>query len=285
MGKISGVPTSALNSIDGFYSTQGGGGGTATTTPTISFTAGPFGTGSVTVTNHSSYTNPNYELSVDVGATNVVADSTVDHALDTGSDSLGDTMTFVDSSATTGTRTVSVKAQEFGDNIQSAAATDTYTKQDIQNRYVRFQGVNSSGTPTTNHVFITQMEVYTGSGQTGTEYPTTDLTDYSSETGITVSAGDEYDASRVAWKAFDNSTGTGWWSLGVPTAANNWIQMEFEPATYTPAPVLKSARFLFSSSNSATHLKVLGSDTGAFAGEETDYGYFKIVEGTYQYLG
>lgn len=289
MGKISGVSTTIIDNVDGFFTTSGGGGGsgTASLTPTFTHTPGPFGSGSVTINNSHLYTNPNYWMQVKESGVVIVADADVDHGgLSGGKDHINNVMTFADTSTATGTRTVEVKAQEFGDYVESATVTTTYTKTDANQRYYRFYGVNSSGTKTTSNTFIQNIAFFTGSGQTGTEYPTTNLTDYTSETGFVCSAGDEYDATRAAWKAFDSSqTSTGWWSLGVPVADNNWIQVEFESGTYPTPPTLKSAQFRFSSSNNATHLRMYGSDTGAFAGEETDYGFFKITENTYMNLG
>lgn len=262
-----------------------GGGGTASTTPTITVTGGTFGAVTVTVTNHSSYTNPNYECIVTAGATTTVADADVDHALDSAKDSLSDTMTLNDLNTATGTRTVSVKAQEFGSNVQSAAATATFDKTFVQNHYIRIRGVTSAGANTSARLAIDNIDFYTGSTQTGTAYPTTALTSDTSETGIVVSAGHFYSASYAPWKAVDSTTNSMWWALGT-NAANNWWQIQFETSTYPTAPEIKSIRVWFDGQTDAGYFSITGSDTGSFSGEETDYGVFKIpAENTYSYFG
>ena len=253
-----------------------GGGGTASTTPTITVTGGTFGTVTVTVTNHSSYTNPNYECVVTVGATTTVADADVNHSLDTGNDSVSATMSFSDSNATTGTRTVTVKAQEFGNNVQSAAATATFDVVFVQNQYIRIRGVDSSGSNSSNRIAIENVAFYTSSGQSGTEYPTTNLTSNTSETGIVVSAGHIYSSSYPPWKAVDSSNTTKYWALGT-NATNNWWQIQFETATYSTAPEIKSMTIRFDAQTDAGFFLLSGSDTGDFTGEETDYGVFTIT--------
>ena len=139
----SGIDMADIAKINGIEKASSGG-GTASTTPTISVAEGLFGFTTVTVTNHSSFTNPNYQCSAAVGATTTIADSAVDHSLDTGSDSVSSVMTFTDQNASTGTRTVSVRAQEFGGNIQSAVATATYDIVGMTARYIRLRGVTAS---------------------------------------------------------------------------------------------------------------------------------------------
>jgi len=261
-----------------------GGGGTATTTPTISVSGGTFGTCFVTVTNHSGYTNPNYECVVTAGATTTVSDADVDHTLESALDGISAVMTFNDTNATTGTRTVTVKAQEFGDNIQSSSATATFDKVFIQNQYIRIRGVNSSGADSSGRLAIEDIGFFTGLGQTGTEYPTTDLTSNTSETGIVVSAGHSY-TGYDPFKAADSSLSSMWWALGT-TAANNWWQIQFESATYSTPPEIKSITIRFDGQTDALYFSIKGSNTGAFSGEETDYGVFSIsAEGSYLNFG
>lgn len=253
-----------------------GGGGTATTTPTITVTGGTFGAVTVTVTNHSSYTNPNYECVVTAGATTTVADSAVNHTLDTGDDGVSATMTFSDTNTTTGTRTVTVKAQEFGDNVQSSAATATFDKVNIQNHYIRIRGVTSSGSNTSLPLAIEDIRFFADTAQSGTEYPTTSLTSSTSETGIVTSAGHSFSSTYADWKAADSSTITMWWALAT-SAANNWWQIQFESSTYSTAPEIKSMQVRFDGQTQASFFSIAGSDNGNFSGEETDYGVFPIT--------
>ena len=278
MAEISGQTTGSSNidGVTGFYTTQGG--GTASTTPTITVAGGTFGSISIVVTNHASaYTNPNYSVTAVVGATTTVSDLVVDHTLDTGADSVSATMSFSDTNTLTSTRTVSVKAQEFGDYIQSAAATATYDVAYPQNRYLRFRGVDSSGSNVSGRLGFTEIRFYTDYSQSGTAYPTTNLTSSTSETGIVVSQGHTYSSTYAAHKACDGSFGTIGWLLGT-NATNNWWQIHWEAATYSTIPIIKSMKVRNFSSTSAEYFKIEGSDTGAFAGEQTDYGVFAITE-------
>jgi len=283
MASISGVSTSDINGIDGFFTTQGG--GVASTTPTISLTGGTFGAISITVTNASSYTNPNYSVQAKVGSTVTVLDSTVVRELDSSSNHIGSLLTFVDSNSSTSQRTVSVKAQEFGSFIESAAATATYTPAFIQNRYIRIRGVTEAGADTSQRIAILNVRFYTGSAGSGIEYPTAALTSNTSNTGIEVSAGQVFNQTYAPWKACDNpALNTWYWSLGT-NAANNWWQIHWQSGTYSNKPIIKSMIVKFAIYGDASFFKLEGSDTGSFSGEETDYGVFPIIENTVQTFG
>jgi len=251
------------------------GGGTTTTTPTMTVAGGTFGATLVTVTNHSSYTNPNYSISCEVGGVTTVSDSDVDHTLDTGNDSLSAVMSFADSNSSTGTRTLSLRAQEFGDNIQSQAATSTYNVSYVQSRYLRIRGVTSNGSNTNSRLAINDVNFYDAAAQTGTVYPTTSLTSNTSETGIEVSQGHLYSATYAAYKAVDSNLGTMSWLLST-SDANNWWQIEWQSGTYSTVPTIKSMSINFNTQNDAAYFKIEGSDSGNFSGEETNYGVFAI---------
>ena len=276
MGEISGISTADLNNVDGFFTTQGGG-GTVSTTPTISTSGGTFGIISAVITNHSSYTNPNYSAEAKIGATVTVADSTITRQLDPSGNHLGDTLSFADTNASTSQRTLTVKAQEFGDFIQSAGATATYTPSFVQNRYLRIRGVTSAGADTALALAIEEIRFHDTPAGGGTKYPTTNLTSATSETGIVVSAGQVYNATYADWKACDSSLTTFWWALST-TSANNWWQLEFESGTYPTIPLIKSLVVKFDIQTQSTFFSLKGSNTGAFSGEETDYGIFPITK-------
>jgi hypothetical protein len=282
MAEINGVPTSDINGVNGFFTTQGG--GVASTTPTISVEGGTFGSIAITVTNASSYTNPNYSVEAKVGSTVTVLDSSVTRELDSSSNHIGSLLTFVDSNSSTSQRTVSVKAQEFGDFVQSAAATGTYTPSNVESRYLRIRGVTSTGANTSARLAIEDLRFWTGAGGTGTKYPTTNLTSNTSETGIYVSAGHSYSQTYAPYKACDSSGSSMWWALGT-NAANNWWQIEWESGTYPNKPIIKSMVIRFDGMTDASFFSLKGSNTGAFAGEETDYGIFSILENTTQTFG
>ena len=268
MGEISGVSTADIDNVDGFFTTQSsGGGGTATTTPTISLNVGLFGSVTITVTNHSSYTNQNYHVISKVGSTVTVQDADVDHTLDSAKDSVSATLSFKDTDATTGTRTVEVRAQEFGNNVQSAAATATY---DITGppaaRYIRIRGVNSAGTYTNSRLAIWNLRFYESAGQSGTSHPTNmsnSTTDTNGNTYYTITAGHHYN-NYYPYKAFNSSTSIYdlWWPLSTSTA-NNWIQVKFDSTQFPTPPTIKSIAYgNYGSGSDATHFAVETSDDG-----------------------
>tara|TARA_R100001460_G_scaffold31676_4_gene62373 strand:- start:737 stop:1594 length:858 start_codon:yes stop_codon:yes gene_type:complete len=234
--KYSGVDMADIEKINGQDVPSGG--GTASTTPTATLDYG-FGRGIITITNHSSYTNPNYQVSISVDGSEIVSDADVDHNLDTGSDSLGDTIIFSDSSNSANQRTVTIKAQEFGDNVQSAALTLNYTPTFTAYRYIRITNTGPNKTNSGTSWFgVNDWQLFTGAGRSGTEYPTTNLTSATSETGINITSGTARSSTYANWKAFDSSTtGTRFWMTG---GSDKYLQIEFEPATYSTPPIIKS---------------------------------------------
>lgn len=254
----------------------------ASTTPTLSITQAAFGTITATVSNYASYTNPNFSVESKVGSTVTVADTTVQHVLSANSDKLGNALLIKDTNTTAGTRTIYVKAQEFGDYKQSAAATATYDVTFLNAAYIRLLAQTTAGANTTSYVGITEIRFYTGQGQTGTAYPTTNLTSDTSETGIVVSAGYSQSATYLPWKAVDGLTYTNWWSLGLTNAATNWWQIQFQSGTYPTPPTIKSIRINWSNFQT-TSFRILTSSTGAFSGEQVDQGLFTFVNGVNNY--
>ena len=279
MAEISGVPTADIDNVDGFFTTQGGS-GTATTTPTLSVATTTLGGATVTVSNAGSLGNANYTCQVDVGGTTIVANTAVTKT--TSSGTYTGVMTFSEASALTGTRTIRVKAQTFGDFIQSAEATSTYEKGTIQSRYLRIRGVTSTGADTSSRLGIRNIRFYTAASQSGTSYPTTNLTSNTSETGIVISAGHTYSSTYAPWKACDSPSGnTFYWALGT-SATNNWWQLQFTTPTYNTIPIIKSIVYT-TSNQDANYIKITGSDTGAFAGEETNYGVYYVPSASATY--
>tara|TARA_R110002074_G_scaffold1263_1_gene7592 strand:+ start:30311 stop:31168 length:858 start_codon:yes stop_codon:yes gene_type:complete len=267
---FNGIDMADIASINGQDAPSGG--GAASTAPLISVTGGTFGAVTVTVSNHATaYTNPNYSVVSVVGATTTVADSTVDHLLDTGSDTVSGVMTFVDSNAASGTRTVSVRAQEFGDYIQSAAATATYDVTAVEFEYLRFVVVTETGAATTQWGGFTELSLWEGTGASGARHPAANMTSNTgpSSNDMEVLTGHVYNTSYAAWKGMDGSTGThAWWPLS--SAANNYYQIQFTGTV----PAIASFQMRRSANDKTGYVRLLGSDTGSFAGEETDFGIF-----------
>lgn len=269
----------------GKFATPVSSGGTAipaSTTPTISVSQAAFGFITTTISNYNSYTNPNFNVEAKVGSTVTVADTAVQHTLSANSDKLSNTFILKDINTTAGTRTIYVKAQEFGDFKQSAAATATYDVTFLNSPYIRLQAQTTAGANTTLYVGITEIRFYTGQGQTGTAYPTTNLTSDTSETGIVVSAGYSQSATYLPWKAADGLNYTNWWSLGISNAALNWWQIQFQSGTYPTPPTIKSMRIEWSNFQT-TSFRIFTSSTGAFAGEQVDRGLFTFVSGINNY--
>ena len=250
----------------------------ATTTPTISLSSATpvFGALTVTISNHSDYTNPNYSMvSKLADGTVIVTDANVDRVLESDESHLAGTLKLIDTNASTAERTVTVKAQEFEDSKQSAGATATYTPSTIQNQYLRIRGVNSDGDQVSNRIAIMDVNFYAAAAQSGTVYPTTNLTSNTSETGIAVSQGHLFSSLYDAYLACDSSTTTMAWLLGT-SAANNYWQIEFETGTYSSAPIIKSIDIKFHAQNDATHFALTGSNNADHS-SATVYAIFEIT--------
>ena len=254
----------------------------ATTTPSVSISGGTFGVFEATITKSGggSYTNPNYSAVATLAdGTVTVTDANIDRSLESDLSHLSGTLNFTDSNASTAERTLTVRAQEFVDRKQSAAATATYTPSYIQNKYIRITGVNSDGSATSDYIAMLDVRFYDAGGQSGTAYPTTNLTANDSETGIAVSQGTLFSATYDAWKACDsNTTGTMAWLL-TTSAANNWWQIEFEDGTYGTKPIIMSLRIITNIYMTSHSIKLTGSDNADHS-SATDYGIYTMAKST-----
>ena len=249
-----------------------------TTRPTISLNSATpvFGALTVTISNHSDYTNPNYSAvcTLDDG-TVTVTDANIDRVLESDESHLAGTLKLIDTNESTEERTITVKAQEFEDSKQSATQTATYVPSTIQNQYLRIRGVNSDGDQVSNRIAIMDVNFYAAAAQSGTVYPTTNLTANGSETGIAVSQGHLFSSLYDAYLACDSSTTTMAWLLGT-SAANNYWQIEFETGTYSSAPIIKSIDIKFHAQNDATHFALTGSNNADHS-SATVYAIFEIT--------
>tara|TARA_R100000951_G_scaffold63761_1_gene53533 strand:+ start:107 stop:988 length:882 start_codon:yes stop_codon:yes gene_type:complete len=279
--KYSGVEMADIEKISG-QDVPSGGGGTASTAPTLTVTEGAFGEFSVTINNHSSYTNPNFSFNSKIGSTVVAADSAFDRNLETDKSSLSDTSTFIDSNTSNSTRTVTVRAQEFGDSVQSAEATATYTKSGISGRYLRIRGVTSDGSQTSGRIAVYECRFYESYDQSGTigtnAYPqhmVSATTDSDGSTDYTITAGHTYSQSYAEWKAFNNSSSAFnmYWALGT-NAANNWIQLKFDSTAFPTPPSINSMRIGFNSQTGCSHFALEASSDGSTF---TQLGIFEIT--------
>lgn len=251
-----------------------------TVTPSIAIASQTFGQIIFTVTKSGGgeYANPNYNAIARLGDGTVTAsDANVDRFLESDSSHLSGTLTVLDTNANTGEREFNVKAQEFEDSIQSATGTVNYTPVFITKRYIRIRGVDSEGENSADRLGIADINFYDGTANSGTRYPTEDLTAVDSEEGITVSAGHTFSSTYDPWKAADSdTTNTFWWAL-TTSAANNYWEIEFEPGTYNPAPTIKSMNIKFNATgNDAGYFKITGSDSADHS-SATSFGVLEIT--------
>lgn len=102
-------------------------------------------------------------------------------------------------------------------------------------RYFRILGTNSSNTATSTRIFLEDIEL---TEDDGTVYPTSHLDGTLADGGsnylgpytgggITVSSAYVYSSIYPSWKAFDSSITTGFWTIGLSTAANNYLDIDF----------------------------------------------------------
>tara|TARA_S200002703_G_scaffold140160_1_gene131261 strand:- start:231 stop:1079 length:849 start_codon:yes stop_codon:yes gene_type:complete len=271
INKNNGIEMADIAKINEQDVPSGGGGGTATTTPTFTLDNATVYLGQgVTITNTGSYTNAQFKVVVTVGATTIAS------VISTESN-----ITWSDNNTNTGARTVTVTADEFGDFIESAEATTTYTRSDLAFRYYRFYGSANGTTTSTGWVGFYELRLYEGAGQTGTKHPENLTSDTSGEAnGYYVDSVYEYSSTYAKWKAFDSSTGSWHWTLSVPTAANNFAGFHFDSGTFSTPPSIFSMQFRSYSSPTADYVLAMGSNTGAFTGEEEIFHVFDMTEQT-----
>lgn len=270
---INGAATTGTVGINNIFG-SGGGGGTPSPTPTFTIGRSTTYTGnSVTVTNTSAYTDPSFRITVTDSASTVVA--TIDDCTITTQS--GNKVISWDDSGLLGTHTIELYAQEFGDYFDSAAAIDTYTVAAAQFKYWRIYGADSSGNPTTGsnkYIHLDEWDLYEGQAQTGQVHPNVTLTSNTSSADYVASRG-HTQYNYPAYQAFDGLTNTQVWTLAA-SAANNWCQLEFKQAT---VPSISSMTVNHGSqmAQNVTWIKIVASNTGAFAGEEITWAHYEIA--------
>ena len=217
MGQISGVSTSDLNNVDGFFTSQtggGGGGGTATATPqTASIVATQYSDQTLTISNTASYTDGGLNLAVfceiKSGSVLVTPNTSMSY------DQTNGKLTWADG-GTPGTRTFSLKVQDFG-LATSSLVTGNYTRGSNARTYWRYS------MHATSHAYVKDIKFYDdvySNRASATSYPSTmTATDAPSPYEITQTY--QYSSNYAGWKAFDNNSNTGWWNLGAHTNQYN----------------------------------------------------------------
>jgi hypothetical protein len=276
ISEISGVSTSGTSGINNIFG-SGGGGGTATPNPTVTIGRSTTYTGnSLTVTNTASYTDVRWKVNI-LNPSSVVIGTEDDCTF--GVDGTGNvtiSWTILDG---TGTHSVELWAQEFGDFIDSAKVTETYTVAAAQFEFWRIYIADSSKTKivgASKYVHVDEWELFEGGGQTGVVHPNVNLTSNTSSA--------DYEATRghtqynyPAYKAFDGGSTTNTWTLGATSGSVNWLELEFKQAT---TPSISSVRINGGNQmggNLGSYWLIECSTTGAWAGEEVEYAHVPIV--------
>lgn len=278
MSKIDGIEASSIVGLGSIG--VGGGAGTATTTPTFTKNnATTYLQQGITITNTGSYTDPTYQVIVTVDGGTLYETVTQDSVIN-----------WTDNDTSTSTRTISVKAQEFGDYIQSTAATDTYTRTDLNFRYYRLYGGSSTSTKSTGWVGFYEFRLYEGASRTGTKHPENLTSNTSGEAnGYYVDSTYAYNSTTYAkWKAFDNNLNTWHWTLSVSSAADNFAGFHFDATSFPTPPSILSLQFRSYGNPAANYAILEGSNTGAWTGEETkilDIDMTSQVSATYYNIG
>ena len=226
-------------------------------TPTLSATSNQYLGGSATITNWGTYDDPAVFAQLkNSGGTVVVSNDNI-------SVSSSGFLLF-DLPATTGTYTLEVQVQDFGD-LSSEVATVSITKADPNFRYYRAADFSLGA----SSIFIANMRFYSGAGQTGTVYPS-DMTDNTTPSPYVASASWTYAPGSPTYDpfvAFDSNVSSGgWWTIGSTNGgiANEWLQIDLGSSP----PTILSFRLTHSSAVYANNFKVYGSNTGSFTGEE-----------------
>ena len=228
-------------------------------------------TATATITNYNTYDDPNFWAQVkDSGGTVVVTNSEI-------TDNNDGTISFVTPSVGTD-YTLEVRVQDFGDVASEIATQNFNSIATPTHRYYRITFKNA-----TSYNMIDRVQFYTGSNQTGTLYPTSAMTGYTTPSPYVASA-DKSQSGYDAWEAFDNAvTGIGgsWWNLGSASYADSWLQIDMGASVQINS-------FRLNPVASGGYVNTAGwyiwsSDTGAFAGEEVLRAEIDYISGTYEY--
>ena len=278
--KIGGVATSGTTGVNNLFG-SGSGGGTPDTTDAPSAlsisNSNTYGPQTLVILAPSSgaYTQVTYHVTVENASGTIIIDNdeiTVDTA-----NPVAHIASWSDGNASSeGTRTIRVKAQEFGDQYDSSEITTTYTKSDVQFQYYRIYGSNVAGTPNASNIGIRELEFYSGAGQSGTKYPTENIGTSNSSTSYDATIGHLFSTNYDAYRAFDGApTGTQAWTLGIASnnSASNYVGLEFNVGstkypTVASLPVINSFRFRNYGNDASNYYTLYGSATGSFTGEE-----------------
>ena len=153
-----------------------------------------------------------------------------------------------------------VKVQDFGDLASDTATLlfDTVAYGGTF-RYWRFTDW-SGGTP--GHTLVSEIELWSQSSQTGSNYPA-QMTSNTTPTPYVISTDYNYPGYE-AWEAFDDSLNNQWWNLGRTGGyTDSYLQVDLGSSIEIKSIKIWIAGF------AADSVKLYGSNTGSFTGEET----------------
>jgi hypothetical protein len=258
------------NAIAGRWQNIDQGAQTAGTTPVVSIgaTHNQLGAIEFTITNYAGYTLPTFKF--DIKNSSGVVVLTQDDVTHKGSG------VFEFSGSTLlGAHTLETTAQDFG-NAASVKVTSSFSVSAVAFRYWRIDGFDGDIDGTL--VMIPGIRFFSDAGQTGTQYPPS-MTSNTAPSPYVASGQGAFNATYDYWKAFDsNDISTFYWNLA-GNSATDFIDLDMGSTT-----TVKSMRF--NNGSQAAYifgsLRVSGSDTGAFSGEETVIGTFivpKVING------
>lgn len=133
----------------------------------------------------------------------------------------------------------------------------------MAHRYFRLLCTNWAG----SYVRITELQLFVGA----TKYPTSNMTSNTAPSPLVASVSSELGAGFTAWYAFDSSTAdASRWINAHPVVEPEYIQIDLGSGNDIAPDSMKIAP-----DSTGAHLvdfEMVGSTTGAFAGEEESYG-------------
>ncbi len=258
------------NSVAGRWQNIDQGAQQAGTTPVVSISATNLQLGPIefTITNYSGYTLPAFKFNIkNSSGTVVLTQDDVTHK--------GSGVFEFPSSTLLGAHTLETTVQDFG-NAASVLVTSNFSVSAVAFRYWRIDGFDGDIDGTL--VMIPGIRFFSDPGQSGTQYPPS-MTSNTAPSPYVASGQGAFNTVYDYWKAFDsNDIQSFYWNLA-GNSATDFIDLDMGSTT-----TVKSMRF----NNGAQvayvfgSLRVSGSDTGAFSGEQTVIGTFtvpKVING------
>jgi hypothetical protein len=212
-----------------------------------------------TISNYGSYQQVTFNANVTDSQNNIVVTNANIIDNDDG------TMTFT-LPATADTYTFNLTAQDFGDLASDVTSVSVIATIPVVNATFRYYRITdfTGRTASSNNIMLGTFRLYTDVAGGGTAYPG-NMTGDALPTPYVASASRVF-STYYAWKAFDsNQNGTFVWNLSDPAPLNFWVQIDLGSSVNVRSLSISHGQ----TTHSFTGASVFGSDTGAFAGEET----------------